>query len=85
MLRAVRLAEWAAWVPKRAPRLDEVHDRAPRAGERPILDPNWPKRESEGQKVLRIAAKVARERTARRRQRSEAAKCCACHAKKMRY
>ena len=38
MLRAVRLAERAAWGPKRAPRLDEVHDRAPRAGETLIFD-----------------------------------------------
>ena len=74
MLGAVRLPDSAAWGSNRAPRAGEVHGRAPRAGERPILEPNWPKRVSEGRKVLQIAAKMARRSTARRRERCHGGK-----------
>ena len=74
MLHAIRVTDLAGLGPKGAPRLGEVHGRAPRAGERPILDPNWPNGFSEGRKVLQIAAKVPRRRTARRRERCHGGK-----------
>ena len=76
MLRTPRFSIFAGWCPKRPSRLGAVHCRAPRLGETLILDPNWPKRLSRMQQVLQIAANPSLRRTACRRERSKAAKCC---------
>ena len=48
MYRTPRLPQSAPGGPKRAPRLDEVLDRARRLDERPDFDPKQPKEVSEG-------------------------------------